>query len=43
MQKYILLFAVSILSAASLSACNTAEGFGRDLQDAGRAIDEAID
>ena len=43
MQKHILLIAVSILSVASLSACNTAEGFGRDLQDAGRAIDEAID
>jgi len=43
MYKYTLLICVSIFALSLLSGCNTAEGFGRDLQDAGRAIDNAID
>ncbi|MFK7839009.1 MAG: entericidin A/B family lipoprotein [Bdellovibrionales bacterium] len=43
MHRYILLIAVLVMSAMSLSACNTVEGFGRDLQEAGRTIDDAID
>jgi predicted small secreted protein len=30
-----------VLGAAGLSACNTVEGFGKDIQNAGEAIEDA--
>ena len=32
-----------VMSAVALSACNTVEGFGRDLQDAGESIQGGAD
>ena len=43
MNKLLLTIALLTLGVSSLSACNTVEGFGEDLQDAGRAIDKAVD
>jgi len=32
--------ALTLLGVVSLAACNTAEGFGEDMQDAGKAIED---
>ena len=37
----LLLLTVLTLSLGGLTACNTVEGIGEDLQNAGRAIDDA--
>lgn len=37
-----LAFALLALSALSLSACNTAEGFGKDLESAGKTIQNNV-
>ncbi len=36
--KTTLLITLAILGISSLSACNTANGFGKDLESAGRGI-----
>lgn len=38
-----LLAALFILSTPLLSACNTTEGFGEDMEEAGDAIDDKAD
>ena len=43
MSKTLLLLTVLTISLGGLTACNTAEGFGEDLQKAGRAIDDAFE
>lgn len=43
MIKTLLTITVLVIGSASLTACNTVEGFGEDLQNAGRTIDEAFD
>lgn len=43
MNKSLLILTVLTLSMGMLTACNTVEGFGEDLQSAGRTIDEAFD
>lgn len=42
MKKSILILAVVIFPLLALSACNTAEGFGRDLEGAGRSIQDTF-
>ena len=37
------LFVMLGLSAVSLSACNTTEGFGQDMQKAGQSIEHKAD
>lgn len=39
----ILTLAVLALGAASLSACNTIEGAGQDIENAGEAVQDAAD
>jgi len=41
--KTIFVIAMLITSLSALNACNTVEGFGQDLQQAGRAINDAAD
>ena len=43
MYKALLILTVAVLGLGGLTACNTVEGFGEDLQEAGRAIDKAVD
>ena len=43
MKKAPLVLALLAIALCGLTACNTAEGFGRDLESAGKAIDDAID
>ena len=37
------LILIALLAAFALSACNTIEGFGRDVQQAGGALEDAAD
>lgn len=39
----ILFLGVCFLTLTGLSACNTAEGFGKDLESAGRSIQDTVD
>lgn len=41
MYKPLLILSALMISLGMLTACNTVEGFGEDLQKAGRAIDDA--
>jgi predicted small secreted protein len=41
MYKTILMLSVLVLSSLSITACNTVEGFGEDVQKAGKAINDA--
>lgn len=45
LKKLIVICVVGLLvvAAAGLSACQTAEGFGRDMEDAGKNIQKAVD
>lgn len=40
--KKILVLALLLTATVALSACETVKGAGRDLQNAGQALDEAI-
>lgn len=42
MRKSILILAALVLPLLALSGCNTAEGFGRDLEGAGRSIQDTF-
>jgi len=41
MKNILYVTALSVLSMGLLSGCNTAEGFGKDLGQAGRSIERA--
>jgi predicted small secreted protein len=43
LRKLVLAFAVASLSAAALTACNTVEGAGEDIESTGDAIQEGVD
>ncbi|MGF1629467.1 MAG: entericidin A/B family lipoprotein [Kiloniellaceae bacterium] len=43
LRKLILAFAVAGFSAVSLSACNTVEGAGKDIESTGEAIQKSAD
>lgn len=43
MKHLITILAASLLSLTSLTACNTIEGVGKDLQKAGEKIEDAAD
>lgn len=43
MTKKLIVFCVLILAAGSLGACQTAEGFGKDMENAGKGIQKAVD
>lgn len=36
-------FAVTILAVLTMAACETTQGFGRDVQDAGQAIENEVE
>lgn len=36
-------FAVTILAVLTTAACETTQGFGRDVQDAGQAIENEVE
>ncbi len=40
--KTVFLIALALISLSSLSACNTAQGFGKDLESAGRGIQDTL-
>lgn len=40
--KKIFIFALLVVFAAPLGACNTAEGFGKDLENAGKSIQRGV-
>jgi predicted small secreted protein len=39
----VLAFAALACGASLLSACNTAQGFGQDMQAGGRAVERSVD
>lgn len=41
MKRYVALVLVSLFSVAALSACNTVNGVGKDLQKVGEKVEEA--
>ncbi len=43
MYKTILLLSVLVMTSLSVSACNTVEGIGEDIEQAGRNISDAVD
>ena len=42
-KSLMLLLVLTAVLSLSLTACNTLEGAGRDIQSAGRAIENAVD
>lgn len=40
--KKLFIFALLVIFAAPLGACNTAEGFGKDLENAGKNIQKKV-
>lgn len=43
MYKTILLLGILVVGSLGLTACNTVEGLGEDLEQAGRNISDAVD
>ena len=43
MYKTILLLGILIVGSLGLTACNTVEGIGEDIEQAGRNISDAVD
>lgn len=43
MKKYFSVFLVSVFSLFILTGCNTMEGFGDDVEDAGEEIEDRAD
>lgn len=43
MKKITLMMTALVVFAASLSACNTTQGFGKDIQKAGQGISNAAE
>ena len=41
MQKFLCVIALCVVTVGFLSGCNTVEGFGRDVENAGRSINKA--
>lgn len=43
MNKFLMVFLASIFTLSTLTGCQTMEGFGDDVQDAGDKVEDATD